>query len=166
MGEGAIHTSVPAGICGKFLENLRKKLPQKTTKNAAKSAEGCGTCQELTELLAENCGFGPNHEICCILRIIICVLCKYPTYRIMESTVYCMKSAEKCKKEVHKTIKKCRKSRIFQKIAGFGLNRKNWLHPWNRDFLEGQIHTYKGMIVVVNWDFVCCYCLVLVDPQQ
>ena len=31
--------SVPAGICGNNLENLRKKLRQKVTKNATKSAE-------------------------------------------------------------------------------------------------------------------------------
>ena len=57
----------------KILENLRKKLRQKTTKNAPKSAE---LAKELAELLAENCGFGSNHEICCILRIAICVLWK------------------------------------------------------------------------------------------
>ena len=55
----------------KSLENLRKKLRQKTTKNAAKSAERCRTCQEFAELFEENCGLGPNHEMCCVCRIAI-----------------------------------------------------------------------------------------------
>ena len=39
--------------------------------NAGKRAERCGTCQEFAKLFAEECGFGPNHEICCICRITI-----------------------------------------------------------------------------------------------
>ena len=57
----------------KILENLRKKLRQKTTK-CGESAERFGTCQEFAELFEENCGFGPNHEICCISRIAICAV--------------------------------------------------------------------------------------------
>ena len=58
----------------KILENLRKKLRQKTMKNAAKSAERCGTCQKFAELFAENCGFGPNYEVSCTRRIAICAV--------------------------------------------------------------------------------------------
>ena len=72
-GGGGGHISVPAGICGK---NPRKLAQEIAAENNKKCGEKCGTCQELAELLAENCGFGPNHEICCILRIAICVLCK------------------------------------------------------------------------------------------
>ena len=65
--------AVPAGICG---QNPRKLAQEIVAENNKKCGEKCGTCQELAELLADNCGFGPNHNICCILRIAICVLCK------------------------------------------------------------------------------------------
>ena len=67
--------------CGNLRKNNMSKTcarncGRKPQKNAAKTAERCGTCQELAELFAENCGFGPNHETCCIVRIVICAVYK------------------------------------------------------------------------------------------
>ena len=117
------------------LENLRKKLRQKVTKNATKSAEWwCRTFQEFAELFAENCGFGPNHEICCIVYLLGSRTVQI-TYRIMERTawkVHKMWDVE-CRKQ-----QKTRKITDFAENRGFGPKSRNLLHPWNRDFLEGQ----------------------------
>ena len=68
----------------KTLENLRKKLRQKTTKNATKSAERCRTCQEFAELqkiadLGQITQFVASYIYSGVVRVQI-------TYRIMEST--------------------------------------------------------------------------------
>ena len=54
-----------------FAEKSRKLAQEIAAENNEKCGEKCGTCQEFAELFAENCGFGPNHEICCICRIAI-----------------------------------------------------------------------------------------------
>ena len=83
----------------------------------------------------------------------------------MESTVYCVKSAEKCQKKCRKQ-QKTREIADFSENRGFGPKSRNLLRPWNRDFLEGQTvlppglwgYYPRGYVLLVlhiqcRWDF-------------
>ena len=63
----------------------------------------------------------------------------------MESTVYCVKSAEKCQKKCRKQ-QKTREIADFSENRGFGPKSRNLLRPWNRDFLEGQNNSTSPII--------------------
>ena len=71
-----VYVSAVRCLCRIYLslrDNLRKKVSKTCARNCGrkqrkmrrKSAERCGTCQEFAGLFPENCGFRPNHEICC-----------------------------------------------------------------------------------------------------
>ena len=83
--------SVPAGIRGK---NSRKLAQEIAAENNKKFDEKCGMMQNLPGtrgIICRNCGFGPNHEICCIVYLLRSNVSTGHTvkitYRIMESTV-------------------------------------------------------------------------------
>ena len=64
--------------CGNLRKNVSKtcarncgRKQQKMRRKVRKDAELAGMPAEL-HVFAENCGFGPNHETCCIVRIVIC----------------------------------------------------------------------------------------------
>ena len=79
--------SVPAGICG---QNSRKLAQEIAAESNKKCDEKCGMMQNLPGIrgiinFAEYCGFGPNHEICCIVYLLGSRTVQI-TYRIMERT--------------------------------------------------------------------------------
>ena len=58
--------------------NLRKNVSKTCARNCARKQQKMRRKvrkdTEFAELFAENCGSGPNHETCCILRIVICTV--------------------------------------------------------------------------------------------
>ena len=52
----------------------------------------------------------------------------------------CVKSAKNVRYSAENN-KKTREITDFAENRGFGPKSRNLLHPWNRDFLEGQIRT-------------------------
>ena len=86
-------------------------------------------------------GLGQNHEICCIAYLLGISMSRAVQITYIHCTGSWKALREKCIENVRYSAEnniKTREIADFAENRGFGPKSQNLLHPWNRDFLEGQ----------------------------